>query len=388
MSSPLLTLVLPLKGRPLFTLRFLWHANKLAVPYRIIVADGEVHPAIAKLLEDPATFPNLDIEYIRYPDDSSFSRFYAKMADATARVVTPYIMMVDNDDFVMPEGIARSIEFLNTHEDYVSCGGGVAGFAPYASSRSTELALLGPLNKLAYRYSQNYQSRDLGALSVPERVLDGYADYMTTYYNVFRSPAMATICRECVELDFTDLEVHESYFAMRALTMGKTRSDAASVSYLRQYGTSSGSAFKKDWVHHLLRSRFTTDFDAMVGRISTAAAAADGVDPGPIAEAIRDIFGNGLRILLSRRCGPRPWQEQVKEHIRGAIPGWLRDMRARRPRATARARQQLFDRLRDEGAEISYLATFAQELRDVEAVLAGPEFAAFLNMHAPAIAAK
>src|SRR6516165_4890691 len=80
--EPRLTIVLPLKGRPLFTLRFLWHANRARLPYRFLVADGEVHPELAKLLENSQkTFPALDLEYIRYPDDIDFKRYYAKMAD-------------------------------------------------------------------------------------------------------------------------------------------------------------------------------------------------------------------------------------------------------------------------------------------------------------------
>ena len=80
LTTPRLTIVLPLKGRYLFTLRFLWHANRARLPYRFIVADGQVHPVLAEILENSHThFSELDIEYIRYPDDVDFSRFFAKM---------------------------------------------------------------------------------------------------------------------------------------------------------------------------------------------------------------------------------------------------------------------------------------------------------------------
>ena len=60
-----LTIVLPLKGRALFTLRFLWHANKVRLPYRFLIADGQVDPVLAELLEMPhVLFPNIDVEYI------------------------------------------------------------------------------------------------------------------------------------------------------------------------------------------------------------------------------------------------------------------------------------------------------------------------------------
>jgi hypothetical protein len=37
-------------------------------------------------------------------------------------------------------------------------------------------------------------------------------------------------------------------------------------------------AYSKDWVHHLLRSKFTSGFQALVACIFELAAAADGVD--------------------------------------------------------------------------------------------------------------
>lgn len=385
MSSPLLTLLMPLKGRHLFTLRFLWQANKSSLPYRIVIADGEVHPVLAGLLEDPTTFPNLAIEFIRYPDDTSFSRFYKKMADAAARVRTPFVMMVDNDDFVIPSGVERCIGFMNTHDDYVSCGGGVAGFALDKNDSSAATHLTGSFNRLAYRYSQNYQSRDLAAPALAERVLDGYANYMTTYYNVFRSAAMETICRECAEMDFSDLEVHESYFAMRSLTLGKVHSDASCISYFRQYGTSMGSAFKKDWVHHLLHSRFTTDIEHMVNRISSEVAKADGIDPAPIAEEIREIFAHGLRINLARRYSPAPRLERFKQHARDLVPQWLREKYSQRRRAVRHERESLFSRLRADGADDNYLAAFRRELSAIEETLTGAEFANFVSRYAPAL---
>lgn len=385
MVSPLLTLLMPLKGRHLFTLRFLWQANKSSLPYRIIIADGEVHPLLAGLLEDPTTFPNLSIEFIRYPDDTSFSRFYQKMADAAARVRTPFVMMVDNDDFVMPSGVERCIEFMTTHDEYISCGGGVAGFALDKDNKSTLANLTGPFNRITYRYSQNYHSRDLAASTLAERVLDGYANYMTTYYNVFRSAAMTTICRECAEMDFSDLEVHESYFAMRTLTLGKVRSSASCISYFRQYGTSMGSAFKKDWVHHLLHSRFTSDIDHMVNRISSEVAEADGIDPAPIAEEIRELFARGLRINLARRYSPPPRLERLKQHVRSVAPQWLRKQHSQRRRAVRQERENLFSNLRADGADDNYLAAFRSELAAIEDTLTGTDFASFVSRYAPAL---
>jgi hypothetical protein len=46
--APRLTIVMPLKGRHLFTFRFLWHANRMRLPYRFLIADGQVNEAVAQ----------------------------------------------------------------------------------------------------------------------------------------------------------------------------------------------------------------------------------------------------------------------------------------------------------------------------------------------------
>jgi hypothetical protein len=121
--TPRLTIVMPLKGRHLFTFRFLWHANQMRLPYRFLLADGHVNEAVARRLEDgQKLFSELDIEYVRYPDDVDYSRLYAKMADVSQRVRTPYAMIADNDDFYrvvapafdLQRGIGETVALLET----------------------------------------------------------------------------------------------------------------------------------------------------------------------------------------------------------------------------------------------------------------------------------
>ena len=63
-----LTILLTLRGRHLHTLRWMWHANRVGLPCHVIIADGEVHPTIDRLLSDPGNFRNLSYEYHRHHD--------------------------------------------------------------------------------------------------------------------------------------------------------------------------------------------------------------------------------------------------------------------------------------------------------------------------------
>ena len=45
------TILLTLKGRDLYTLRWLWHANRVSLPFPVVIADGEVNPIVARLID-------------------------------------------------------------------------------------------------------------------------------------------------------------------------------------------------------------------------------------------------------------------------------------------------------------------------------------------------
>jgi len=373
---------MPLKGRPLFTLRFLWHANRERLPYRFIIADGQVDPRLADLLENSrAVFPNLDIEYVRYPDDIDFSRYFRKMADASHRVRTPYAMLVDNDDFLAQAGLKRSMDFLDSSPDYVCCGGGIAGFAVYSRASGSFGGVLGRLNQLAYRYMSHDRSIDLAAPSVTDRLLLGLRNSWS-YYAVYRASALQVICDEAVEMDLSDLQLYEKFCAMRTLTLGKARSDAATISYFRQYWTTLRSAFAKDWVHHLLRNRFSADFANIIERISDAASKADGADKDVVAESLRDRIEPWLRDFLRLNYG---LSGVVRGHLRARAPSLLEWLKARRRHSVRWERRSLFAALHKHGASEDYLNALRAELLRIEDVVGGKEFCTFLRMNAAAL---
>jgi glycosyltransferase domain-containing protein len=372
---PRLTIVLPLKGRYLFTLRFLWHANRAQLPYRILIADGQVHPALAAILENwRQHFPNLDIEYVRYPDDLDYRHFFIKMADALQRVTTPYAMQADNDDFVAYAGTERSLDFLDANLDYICCGGGLAGFSVYSGLLNPN-GPTGRFNRYAYRYTYLDRSEDYSSSSPVERLRRGSRNWWS-YYAVYRTDGLKTICREIVDIDFSDMRLHELFCAMRALTLGKVRSEGSTIAYLRQYGSSLGSSFKKDWVHHLLRSRFTTDFAEMIDRISGAAAKAEGIDAAPVAEMLRLICEDWLHEFLKIYYGPL---QSVKQVLRDNTPDLFNWVKNRRRYFVARERAAIFSRLAEDGAPADYLANFDGELKTIEDVIMGREFANFIG---------
>lgn len=377
-----LTVLLPLKGRPDFTLRFLWYANHIHLPYKILIADGEFHPELSKLLENAKDlFPNLAIEYVVYTDDANFGLFQRKMADAVSRVTTPYVVVCDNDDFPVVSGIERSLEFLDSRQDYICCGGGLGGFAVHPRVREPQNGLLGRLNRLNYRYTPLDKSDDFGSTSALERIREGARNWWS-YYAVFRVEAFQTVWKDSADIDFSDLQLLELFQTMRILTLGKARSDGSCFSYVRQYGTSMQSAFRTDWVDHLLQSSFTTDFKKMVGNLAESVSQTDQVPASRATEEIQGVCGDFLRSFLRDSYGE---VRHLKEYIRNRLPG-LVSWHQSGPRLFVQTdRNRLLKQLSKDGASPEYIHRFRSELNTIEETFSGQEFSKFVLPHLTAL---
>lgn len=361
-----LTIVLPLRGRHFFTLRFLWHANEARLPYRILIADGQVNEALARHIENHRdAFPHLDIEYVRYPDDTGYSRYFTKMADALGRVRTPYAMLADNDDFLGPHGIEQALDFLDANPDHVAALGQPVGFAAYSGLNARDGGVYGRLNRL-----RTYPSRASAASSTIERLRQAGLSLLI-YYSVYRTEALATLWREDREIDFTDLMLHETYHAMRTLTLGKVRANAATITYYSQIGTSTSSDPMRNWVGHLLRSRFTVDTAEMVKRIAGAEA---GANTDAAAEEAHSNIESYFRDFLWSNYGAVAGMKRVMRRISPtAVKYWQS-----RPRFNVRREiAALLAKLAAAGATAQDLDRTRGEISAIERAMSPQTFAAF-----------
>jgi len=372
-----LTVILTLRGRHLFTLRWMWHANRVKFPFHIIIADGEVHPAIERVLSDPGNFPNLSYEYHRHCD-LSFADFFRKCSDTVRQVKTRYVMMSDNDDFLVVPGLLKSIAHLDKQPDYVCAGGEIPNFSVLpAPGKSGNL--VGELADLRFGYAQGVH--DIAFPSAAERVMDVMSRYHVTYYHVFRTPALRVIFEEAEKHCFSDLAVHEFFCAARAATLGKVRSDPSVISYIRQTGTSMLSTYyKHDWVHHLLRSDLPRDFRELAAAIASEVERLEGGNRDEFGERILDAQAERLRHMLGhtmlRHRFPRLFR--IKRKLQ-----WLKkhDLSPRSLREYLQTRR-FWSELSRDCPDKALLSQYRTALAEIAASLQGDAFGSFVATHA------
>lgn len=286
-----LSIVLPLRGREEFTKRFIKTCGDIG---NLILADGS---------EVPQTFAQCHGDYFYAGPDTSLQRWWFKMTLAFDRVGTPYAMVADNDDLLVRSGINCCIEFLDRNPDYIACSGRLEGFWMWPD------LVYGPHTARTKRYALYDLPADYGQPTASERVLAGFQNSWS-YYAVYRTEALNTIWREVCNIGFSDLQIHEKFCAMRALSLGKIKCDGGFASYLRQIGTSStaASSAQIDFAARLITNDMTKDRDAVLKQMA---------DCGVDIEALRNAWAAWYKGYLLREYGP--WK-QLRQAAKARLP--------------------------------------------------------------------
>ncbi len=122
----MITILIPTYNRPDYLKRILSYYNDYQIAYNIIVADSssDENKELNKKAISP--FSNLNISYINnYPLELNP---YYKLADALNSVNTKYCVFCADDDFITPNGINQSVDFLENNPDFTVAHGRYISF--------------------------------------------------------------------------------------------------------------------------------------------------------------------------------------------------------------------------------------------------------------------
>lgn len=303
-----LTVLLTTKGRDLHTLRWLWHANRTNLPFHVYIADGEPKQEVIDLLANKANFPNISYQHELY-EDYDFSAYYKKIENALLRINTEFVMLSDNDDFLLPSGVQKSITFLKEHIDHVGALGRIGFFQLEGAKKNSDSQLVGA-STFSFPASGGYAPRSIDQDRPAVRVISGLTPYTVTYYSVFRTRRMRIVASECSRINFKSLNNVELFLHLRMLSLGSVHINETTSSYIRQMGTSQGTGVD-DIFRQLLNGSHAYDINQLIERISKEAAESD-AERDKIADQLFEIFR--LR-LIGRLSVEFPFMPRLLRHI-------------------------------------------------------------------------
>jgi len=206
----LLTVVLVIRDRPIYTRRWMRWANEINFPFNILIADGGKDEMLEAHLRDALHYPTLRYRYLRYPLDITTKDYLSKISNALYQVETRYAVLADDDDFWNVEALRASIKFLEAHLDYSTCRGRNFFFVKNKKCVQKTQFMPGNIN-------------DIDEQTASARVMSIYKKQAWTFYDVHRTIHYQRIFREVAEINTHFLPMTEVMIGLMDAAQGKLK---------------------------------------------------------------------------------------------------------------------------------------------------------------------
>lgn len=160
-----LTLVVLTQDRPAFLRRTLQYYSSL--PARVLVLDSSVQSNG----DIAALFPKVDYQHLPQFAQGDAAQ---KIAKGVAGVSTPFMVFVDDADFLVHDALVQAVDFLTAHPDYGLCHGYCLMYQAHG-------------DKVEYLRRDKKVLEDYASDSAAERVSSFLDQYLPPFYAVTRT---------------------------------------------------------------------------------------------------------------------------------------------------------------------------------------------------------
>lgn len=204
-------IVIPTYNRPAYLRRILGYYDSFREGFKIIVADSSSDENKRMNKDIISSVSNLDIQYLdSYPTEMNP---HHKMADVVNYAEGKYCVFCADDDFVTPNGIKKSVDFLEKNPDFIVAQGRYIGFK-----------LGNRRKKQQFRWDFAYSPLSI-EFSDPESRLEYHlSNYLIpTSFGVHRSDVLKMIYEEALKSDVDPFLFSELLTTMLTLIYGKMK---------------------------------------------------------------------------------------------------------------------------------------------------------------------
>lgn len=247
-----LTLLIPLKDRAEMTQRICKYFFDINIPYEVVFADGSIGDENEIFLNDSRIKSKLRYKYIRYPKDESLTKFYEKFKNSVNIVETPYIILVDNDDFPIISNIEKAIKFLDEHHDYIGCAGRVG---TVKESKDRDAFFIA-------NFTDDYEICRNISITGLERIENYQKDCpYFHYYAVFRTNNVIKTAEVLVNVNPSDILICELLTNYMMCVQGKIE-ELTCLTYVRDLMTSMTGELRmsKDYLERAIFDNIIEDY--------------------------------------------------------------------------------------------------------------------------------
>ena len=206
----LCTIIIPTYNRPDRLKRLLYYYSKYGNNFSIIVADSSSNENKMLNSKNVLVFTQSNIQYL---DNYSFKINPSnKLKDALNYVNTRYTVFCADDDFITPNGINKSVEFLENNQDFSVAQG---NYIPFYLGNEDKREV-----KIRWR-SSPYLDKSITFPEAESRLASHLSNYQsTTFYAVHRTDLLKMIFEETSKYA-DDSNFSELLLSMLTLIYGK-----------------------------------------------------------------------------------------------------------------------------------------------------------------------
>ena len=215
-KKKLFTLVLLVKGRDKFTERWIKYIDKINFKYPIIISDGANDDFVKNLTTNYPFKNKINIDFKQFNTNDGFKSYYEMKRDTIKEVKTKYVMICDNDDFIIESGLDEIINFLENNNDYISASGKILNF-------EIENWKIKTYGNFYFLPTYKYARLEDPVKDWNEQINLVFKSFQPNFYNIFKTEILKNIFGETAELNFSDLTINEFFIQLRANSMGRSK---------------------------------------------------------------------------------------------------------------------------------------------------------------------
>lgn len=286
------TIIIPTFNRYPYLLRLLNYYRSYNFPMRILILDSSTDLLEQDKFQD--LLSNSKICYQKINSD-----FVTRVLRGLKDIPTPYSVFCSDDDFVVPNGIKKSVDFLENNPDFTVAHGRYISFWLQDSKD----------NKQQFLWMPGYPFFSITFPGSKQRLIYHFLHYSPTFYGTHRSDFLRLIFEEAK--DFTDSNrFGELLLSMLTLIYGKMKCLDVFYAARQNLANSVGKKSKKliDFIKDGTYSDRYGKFRDCLGKHLSNKAELD-------IEEAKKVIDNAMSVYLSD-----------KEHIRYILIRRIKDI--------------------------------------------------------------